>query len=81
MKLTNVTEVNDFLNTVNECKEDVYLTSEFGDKYNLKSKLSQYLGVAALIGEHGSELELWCNDPEDEARFIKFFHKNPDILG
>ena len=49
------------------CTGDVILTSEYGDKYNLKSTLSQYIAIAALLGQHGEELELWCSNREDEA--------------
>ena len=49
MKLKNIDQVHEFLKVVNECEGDVYLTSQYGDKYNLKSKLSQYIAVAALL--------------------------------
>ena len=58
MKIKNVKDVNVFLGVVNECTGDVILTSEYGDKYNLKSTLSQYIAIAALLGQHGVELEL-----------------------
>ena len=61
MKIKNVKDVNVFLGVVNECTGDVILTSEYGDKYNLKSTLSQYIAIAALLGQHGEELELWCS--------------------
>lgn len=56
MKIKNVKDVNVFLGVVNECTGDVILTSEYGDKYNLKSTLSQYIAIAALLGQHGEEL-------------------------
>lgn len=79
MKLNKVKEVTDFLNAVNECKGDVYLTSQFGDKYNLKSTLTQYIAIAALLNAD-NDLELWCDDKNDESRFVKFFTANPDTL-
>lgn len=36
MRLTKIKEVNDFLEIVNHCKGEVTLTSQYGDKYNLK---------------------------------------------
>ena len=80
MKLTNIDQVNDFLKVVDECKEDVYLTSSFGDKINLKSKLSQYIAVAALLGNHGEELELWCDSKDDEARMLDFLAIHRDVM-
>ena len=80
MKFTTYDEIRDFLDTVETCKNDVYLKSQYGDVYNLKSKLSQYLGIAALLSEHGDELELWCANKNDEARMLNFLTANPDIL-
>ena len=40
MKLSNIGEVNDFLEVVNRCEGDVWLQSTEGDKINLKSSLS-----------------------------------------
>ena len=42
MKIKNLKDVETFLNVVNECKGDVTLTSQYGDKFNLKSALTQY---------------------------------------
>ena len=49
MRLTKIKEVNDFLEIVNHCKGEVTLTSPYGDKYNLKSLLTQYVAIAALL--------------------------------
>ena len=54
MKIRNIKEVNEFIKTIDSCKGNVYLTSVFGDKYNLKSKLSQYVGIAAMIGNQAN---------------------------
>ena len=76
MKFTDVNQIKDFLNTANQCEGDVILTSIYGDRYNLKSLLTQYLAVAALLGEHGNELELFCSNRADEAKFVKFLQSN-----
>lgn len=80
MKIKNIKDVNTFLEVVNECTGDVMLTSAYGDKFNLKSALTQYVAVAALVGEHGEELELWCSDREDEAKFLSMFKENPEMM-
>ena len=81
MKFTNAKQIEDFLNEIDNCQGQVYLRSIYGDIYNLKSKLNQYLAVAALLGEHGDELELFCDLKEDEARLLSFLGKNLDIIG
>lgn len=79
MKLTKIEQVNEFLSIVDICKGDVTLRSLDGDIFNLKSKLSQYIAIAALLGQHGDELELFCSDREDEGKFMQFLMENPSI--
>ena len=55
------------------------LRSLDGDIFNLKSKLSQYIAIAALLGQHGDELELFCSDRQDEGKFMQFLMENPSI--
>ena len=81
MKFSTYDEVKEFLDTVDTCKNDVFLKSMYGDVYNLKSKLSQYLGIAALLSEHGDELELVCSNKEDEPKLIHFLTSHKSILG
>lgn len=80
MRLKNITEINDFLRIVDLCNGAVYLSSTRGDKIYLKSRMSQYVAIGALLGEHGDELELFCEDKTDEAKFIGYFYTHEDIL-
>ena len=79
MKLSKIEQVNEFLAIVDSCKGDVTLRSVDGDIFNLKSKLSQYIAIAALLGQHGDELELFCDSKQDEGLFIEFFVKHPEV--
>lgn len=80
MRLQKISQVQLFLDTVNSCEGDVWLTSSYGDKYNLKSLLTQYVAISALLGDQGDQLELWCENKEDEAKFLKLFNEHPEIL-
>ena len=80
MKLSNIEQVNEFLAVVKTCEGEVYLTSQQGDKFNLKSSFSQYIAMGALLGEKGDELELWCDNPSDENRFFQFLNEHPEVL-
>lgn len=80
MRLKNIEQIHEFLQIVNSCEGGVYLTSQEGDKYNLKSKLSQYIAVGALLGEHGDDLELWCDHKDDEVKFVNYLMHNPEVL-
>ena len=46
MRLHNIGEVNDFLETVDRCEGDVWLESAEGDKLSLKSSLRRYIAIA-----------------------------------
>ena len=76
MKLSKIEQVNEFLAIVDSCKGDVTLRSVDGDIFNLKSKLSQYIAIAALLGD---ELELFCSDSSDEGKFMHFLMENPGV--
>ena len=80
MKFKDKIQADEFLAVVNSCEGDVILTSIYGDRYNLKSAMTQYLAIAGIMGEHGDELELFCTNRQDEAKFTKFFFENPDVL-
>ncbi len=75
MKLTNVKDVQKFIDVVNACERDVYLKSQEGDVFNLKSSLSQYIAIGRLVDENGDSLELFADSREDEARLIKFLNE------
>ena len=79
MKFKKPIEVNDFLRTVAECEGEVWLESISGDKYVLKSVFSRYIAMSALLAEHGDELELYCQLPEDRARFYQYFYEHPGV--
>lgn len=80
MRLRNINDINDFLRIVGQCNGEVYLASAHGDKIFLKSRMSQYVAIGALLGEHGDELELFCEEKADEAKFIGFFYEHEDLL-
>ena len=71
MKLNNITDVQKFIAAVNSCKNDVYLRSQEGDQFNLKSSLSQYIAIGRLLEESGDSLELFAQTREDEALLLE----------
>lgn len=80
MKITKVSQIEEFLKIVNSCEGSVTLTSIYGDNFNLKSVLTQYVAIGALLGEKGDELELWCTNREDEKKFLQFFNEHPEVV-
>ena len=74
MKFTNIKEVNEFLSVVDSCEGSVTLTSPYGDRFNLKSKLTQYVSLAKIFsnGEMKNEIELICYNPEDINNLFEY---------
>ena len=78
MKLKNIKEVEEFRKVIHACAGDVYLKSQDGDVFNLKSALSEYIAlgqllrIGQLLSEQGDNLELFADRREDEARLINF---------
>ena len=70
MRLTNLKNIQKFIDTVNSCEHGVYLKSLEGDVFNLKSSLSQYIAIGRLLEESGDTLELFAQTREDEARLL-----------
>lgn len=79
MRLKNIEEVNAFLATVNACRGEVWLESQYGDKFNLKSKLSQYIAMGALLSDDQEVLELFCSHKDDEQKFLEYFIEHPGV--
>lgn len=80
MKIKTARNIKEFLKVADSCEGRVWLESPWGDRFNLKSELSQYVAAAALIKEKGEYLELFCQLHADEEKFLKFFWENPDVL-
>ena len=80
MKLTKEIQLLDFLKAIEQTEDNVYLRSQDGDCYNLKSALSKYVALGALLSAHGDELELFCDSRNDEQLFFEFFERNPGVL-
>ena len=76
MKLTNISNIDGFFEAVNDCKGDVYLVTQEGDKLNLKSSLCKYVAFSQIFGGSGLEMELETTKPEDTHRFIHFAMTN-----
>ena len=62
-----------FLEAIDQCKGNVYLVTDEGDRLNLKSKLCQLIGIAQILqGGMVNEAKIVCDDPEDESLLFRF---------
>lgn len=77
MKVQNITDIDAFFKTVDECKGRVELVTGEGDRLNLKSKLSQYVSMAYIFSNGEiPELEVIAYEKEDTDRLIRFMINN-----
>lgn len=72
MKIKSLQDVEAFKQAIDKCRGDVWLESVYGDKYNLKSALSQYIAMAELLRDKNGDLELFARLPEDQAILMEF---------
>ena len=73
MKITNISDINEFFKVVDKCKGHVELTSSEGDRINLKSKLTQFVAMAQLMNTtYVKELEIVASEPEDASRILAY---------
>ena len=73
MKVMNITDLEKFFGVIDQCEEKVELVTENGDKYNLKSKLSQYASFAKLVfGGVIPVAELVTHSPSDTSKIIRY---------
>ena len=62
-----------FLEAIDQCKGDVFLVTDDGDKLNLKSKLCQVIGLTKIIeGGMISEAKIVCENPDDDSLIFRF---------
>lgn len=75
--LKNIGDLTEFQKAIHKCAGEVYLLKNDGtEKFNLKSQLSEFLGLARLADEHGDEYEIFCQFPTDEANLLKYFYEH-----
>lgn len=62
-----------FMEVIDKCEGNVYVITQDHDKINLKSKLSQIIGIASLISDGRVVIETITFDKlEDEGRMFRF---------
>ncbi|MBR3463493.1 MAG: hypothetical protein IKH23_00310 [Clostridiales bacterium] len=65
-------DIATLMKALDECKGSVILYTDEGDRFNLKSKLSQITGIMKLIeGGVLCHAKIACSDPDDEAMLFR----------
>lgn len=66
-------DFDDFIQTIDKCKGDVYLETSDGDVLNLKSKLCQMIGLSTILANTEiAEATVRCANFEDETLLFRF---------
>lgn len=66
-------DFDDLISVIDSCKGNVYLETEDSDSLNLKSKLSQMLGISTILSNTEiSEAWVRCENPDDESKLFRF---------
>lgn len=72
LRLHNI-DVTSFLAVLDTCEGNVYLVTKEGDRLNLRSKLSQLVGLTRLIeGGKIAEACIICENKNDESKLFRF---------
>lgn len=79
MTIKSIKDIQRFQKAIDQCKNNVWLRSLNGEAYNLKSALSQYVGIAKVVAGR-KDLELFTDVKEDEKYFLRMFDKHPEML-
>lgn len=62
-----------FIEAIDQCKGNVWLVTDEGDKLNLKSRFCQLIGIAKIVeGGMVSEAKIICDDPDDDSLLFRF---------
>jgi len=73
MKIKNINDASRFLKVVCNCKGDVELVTNQGDRLNLKSKLCACTSLNEYLTEAKMEdIEIILHDPEDFEMLTEF---------
>ncbi len=72
IELHNI-DFEEFIKAIDCCKGDVYLETDEGDILNLKSKLCQMIGLAAILSNTEITVaKIRCTNQEDETMLFRF---------
>lgn len=66
-------DLDGFMKVIDKCEGSVFMITEDGNKLNLRSKLSQIIGVVKLIKDGRVKIEtLIFEKQSDEAKMFQF---------
>lgn len=77
MTVTNITNVEKFFKTIDQCEGRVELVTEQGDRFNLKSTLSQYVSFVRFLSNCTvPAVQIVTAKTSDAQRIMKYMMYN-----
>lgn len=77
MTVTNITNIEKFFETINKCEGKVELITEQGDRFNLKSTLSQYVSFVRVFSNCTvPSVQLVIANQEDTQKLMRYMMNN-----
>lgn len=77
MTVTNITNVEKFFETINKCEGKVELVTEQGDRFNLKSTLSQYVSLVRFFSNCTVPyVQILTSNHADTQKIMKYTMNN-----
>ena len=77
MTVTNITNVEKFFETINKCEGKVELVTEQGDRFNLKSTLSQYVSYVRILSNCTvPPVQIVVTNYADRQKIMKYMMSN-----
>ena len=73
MTVTNITNVEKFFETVDQCKGRVEIVTEQGDRFNIKSTLAKYVSFVKILSNYSvPSVQIKTYNYEDAQKLMKF---------
>ena len=73
MKIKNIKNPKEYFERLKECKGNIELVTQDGDRLNLKSKLCQYIVMMDIFGDAEiGDIEVFFSQPEDLALVLDY---------
>lgn len=73
MRIRAITDIEKFLDIIDECEGKVELVTKEGDRFNLNSKLSQIVAATKVLSKEGDlDVELIVSNPEEKNKIKAF---------
>ena len=77
MTVTKITNVEKFFETINKCEGKVELITEQGDRFNLKSTLSQYVSLVRFFSNCTvPSVQLVISNHADIQKLMRYMMNN-----